>query len=352
MGTMFRTVCISSSLLLFAALFYIFSPTIFGLYFLLAVITLLGLLLLSVHSAKKHTKYTIEVPQVMTKGEAFLCKLRWSNSSKLFSSTVSIMITWEHIFTKQRYTEWLSLTIPARKTVTTTIQPAQLYNGQYNIHTEKIVVTDSLALFSLKKQAAAMQVITVLPNTYVQTYSQINKKNTAQLPNATTFTQLNGDELAHLKLYQPGDSVKQIHWKLSSKLDELYIKQLETTTGQQFVLAVDATKIDDNIELYDRLIEETANQLLSAVLNGRSGQLAFYENGWFFDDVTNELQGKVAIQKLLVQTTLCVSADAWQQLIQHYPHALLLTTNNAHTNPNTRVVQIQGREALTDELDT
>lgn len=349
---MFRTVCISISLLLFAALFYIFSPTIFGLYFFLAIVVLLGLLLISVYSAKKHTSYTLEVPQLMTKGDALPCKLRWSNSSKWFSSTVSVTITWEHLFTKQRYTEWLSLTIPARKTVTTTMQPAQLYNGQYSIYIEKVVVTDALALFSLTKAAASEQVVTVLPNTYGRTYSHSSEKNTAQLPNATTFTQQNGDELAHLKLYQPGDSVKQIHWKLSSKLDELYIKQLETTTGQQFILAVDATQLNDNIELYDRLIEETANQLLSSVLNGRTGQLALYENGWLFDEVANELQGKIALQKLLAETTLSVSADVWQQLTQRYPHALLLTTNSAHTSHNMRIVQLQGKEALTDELDS
>lgn len=349
---MLRTISISSMILLFAALFYIFSPTIFGLYFLLAVILLLGSLLLSVYSAEKHTHYTISAPLATMKNGLTDWAVHGTNSSKWFTSTAKMTVTWEHVFTKQRYTELISLTIPAGKTVTAMINPAHLYSGQYKICMEKAILMDALALFSLEKQFVCEQVTVVLPNARLNQQTQMNEKNTTQLPNATTFAQLNGDELAHLKLYQPGDSVKQIHWKLSSKLDELYIKQLETTTGQQFVLAVDATHIGENIQLYDKLIEETANQLFSSVLNGRVGQLALYENGWYFDDVTSELQAKTALQKLLVQTTLSVSTDAWQQLLQRYLSALLLTTNSARTSErNVVAIHLQGKEELTDELD-
>lgn len=339
-------------MLLFAALFYIFSPTIFGLYFFVAVLVLLGTLRLSAYSAKRHTEYTIEAPQAMTKGERMPCTLSCTNNSKWFSSTAQVTVTWEHLFTKQQYTEQISITIPAGKTITTVMKPTHLYSGQYKICIEKAIITDALALFSLQKRTTCERVIVILPTTRLQKQIQINEKNTTQLPNATTFAQQNGDELAHLKLYHPGDSVKQIHWKLSSKLDELYIKQLETTTGQQFIIAIDATQLGDNIALYDKLMEETANQLFSSVLNGRAGQLALYENGWIFEDVTNELQAKTALQKLLAQTMLSVSTDAWQQLVQRYPNALLLTTSSVHTNHNTRTIQLQGKEALTDELDS
>lgn len=352
---MFRTISITGLTLLFAALFYIFSPTIFGLYFLIAVIMLLCSLLLSVYSAKKHIHYTISAPAATTKNELTEWALQCTNSSKWYTATAKITVTWEHIFTKQRYTELISLTIPARRTVTTTIKLAHLYSGHYKIHVEKAILTDALTLFSIEKRIVCEQDTVLLPNARFNQHTHLNEKNTTQLPNATTFAQLNGDELAHLKLYQPGDSVKQIHWKLSSKLDELYVKQLETTTGQQFILAVDTTQLGDDIKLYDKLIEETASQLFGSIINGRYGQLAFYENGWHFDEITSEIQVKTALQKLLLQTapSLTISMEAWQQLLQRNPNALLLTTNNTrHHGANVIAINLlQGKEEMTDDLD-
>jgi len=352
---MFRTISISCLTLLFALLFYIFSPTIFGLYFLLAIIVLLISLLLSVYSAKKHVQYTLITPPVTTKNEQQEWTIQCTNNSKWFTATAKIHVTWEHTFTKKQYTELLALTIPTRKTVTMAIKPARLYSGQYSLKLEKIILTDALSLFSVEQQTVCEQSVIVLPNTSFNQYAHINEKNMTQLPNATTFSQRNGDEIAHLKLYQPGDSVKQIHWKLSSKLDELYVKQFETTTGQQFVVAVDATQIDGDIQLYDQLIETTANQLFTSIVNNCHGQFAFYENGWQLDDITSEVQVKTALQKLLLQTapSLMISTDAWQQLLQRYPNALLLTTNTARRY-ETNVITIellQGKEGMTDELD-
>ncbi|MER2190755.1 MAG: DUF58 domain-containing protein [Solibacillus sp.] len=352
---MLRTIGISSLILLFSALFYIFSPTIFGLYFLIAVTTFLVSLLLSVYSAKNHTHYTLTVPSVTTKNAQSEWAIQCTNTSKWFTATTKIQVTWQHTFTKKQYTELVSLTIPARKTAAVTIHPARLHSGQYIIQFEKIVLTDALALFSVEQQTICAQSTVVLPNTSSNPYTHIHEKNSTHLPNATTFAQLNGDELAHLKSYQPGDSVKQIHWKLSSKLDELYVKQFETTTGQQFVVTVDATKLGDDIQLYDRLIEETAAVLFSSIISGRYGQFAFYENGWQLDDITNEMQAKTALQKLLVQPaqSLTISTDAWQHLQQRYPNARLLTTNSArrHEANVITIDSLQGKEEMLDELD-
>lgn len=352
---MFRTISISSLILLFAVIFYIFSPTIFGLYFLIAILVFLSSLVLAVYFTKKHVQFTLSTPAVMTKNDTQQWTIHSTNNSKWFTATIKAHVTWEHLFTKQRYTKIISCTIPANKTVTATVQPIELFSGQYDIQLETIEFTDALTLFSAKKQSVCKQLTVVLPNASIQQATHTHEKNSAQLQSATTVTQQNGDELTHLKLYHPGDSVKQIHWKLSSKLDELYVKQLETTTGQQFIIAIDATEMNKDIELYDQLMEAAASQLLSSILNGRFVQLAFYENSWQLDDVTNETQAKAALQKLLIQTaqSLAVSTDAWQQLLQRYPNALLLTTNHTRSKEtNVRAIQrLQGKDELTNELD-
>ncbi|MGE5677634.1 MAG: DUF58 domain-containing protein [Pseudomonadota bacterium] len=42
-----------------------------------------------------------------------------------------------------------------------------------------------------------------------------------------------------VRKYREGDSLKKVHWKLSAKQDELYVKNLDTISGEEIVLFVD-----------------------------------------------------------------------------------------------------------------
>lgn len=79
-------------------------------------------------------------------------------------------------------------------------------------------------------------------------------------------------EIFELRKYQPGDDVRQIHWKLSEKMSELLVKEGSDPSHNSTVLLFDAGRIQE-----EKPIEESL--LLTAVELGMSMSEALMEQG-------------------------------------------------------------------------
>ncbi|MBR3040040.1 MAG: DUF58 domain-containing protein [Lachnospiraceae bacterium] len=63
-------------------------------------------------------------------------------------------------------------------------------------------------------------------------------------------------DIKEIREYQPGDRLQRIHWKLSAKLDDLFVKEMAHTSVLSLVLLP---------ELYRDNIEETVSTLLGSI---------------------------------------------------------------------------------------
>lgn len=77
-----------------------------------------------------------------------------------------------------------------------------------------------------------------------------------------------------VRKYREGDSLKKVHWKLSAKQDDLYVKNLDTISGEEIVLFVDMNKknyfFDNNGAVEENIIDFSAsiiNQMIRRNLN-------------------------------------------------------------------------------------
>ncbi|HYE84075.1 MAG TPA: DUF58 domain-containing protein [Clostridia bacterium] len=69
-----------------------------------------------------------------------------------------------------------------------------------------------------------------------------------------------------VRKYREGDSLKKVHWKLSAKQDDLYVKNLDTISGEEIVLFVDMNK--KNYTFDDTgIIEESIVDFSSSIVN-------------------------------------------------------------------------------------
>jgi uncharacterized protein (DUF58 family) len=69
-----------------------------------------------------------------------------------------------------------------------------------------------------------------------------------------------------VRKYREGDSLKKVHWKLSAKKDELYVKNLDTISGEEFVLFVDMNRKNYSFD-YTGIIEESIVDFSSSIVN-------------------------------------------------------------------------------------
>jgi len=77
-----------------------------------------------------------------------------------------------------------------------------------------------------------------------------------------------------VRKYREGDSLKKVHWKLSAKQDDLFVKNLDTISGEEVVLFVDMNKknytYEDKGIIEERIVDFSASlvhQIVKKSLN-------------------------------------------------------------------------------------
>ena len=101
--------------------------------------------------------------------------------------------------------------------------------GYTEIKAEKIYLTDFFGFipYKVKSFASSEAKCTVLPDTFDMTLVFDNMPIAIDDSESYSPDKKGSDysETFQLREYVPGDSIKQIHWKLSEKLDKLIIRE-------------------------------------------------------------------------------------------------------------------------------
>ena len=110
--------------------------------------------------------------------------------------------------------------------------------GQYDTGLTKIWVRDLFGLFQMKKKLPpSSSVLTVLPRPF-----DIEKPRFAlgdEGNAALSRTQEDYSAPEDVRTYRPGDAMKRIHWKLSSRKRELLVRQFETPAPPDTLILLD-----------------------------------------------------------------------------------------------------------------
>lgn len=115
------------------------------------------------------------------------------------------------------------------------------YRGQYSVGVGDVYVSDMLRLFVLKKTVDRYAEISVLPR---KLYLERQKNAPSDMSSASPLT-LNGDDQSdpeRIREYRFGDSQKHIHWKLSSKMDELLVTEYKPEAAKKVYVLCDFSR--------------------------------------------------------------------------------------------------------------
>ncbi len=114
------------------------------------------------------------------------------------------------------------------------------YRGTYRIGTQCLYVSDFLQLFTVRCDVDIYNNVLVYPRRL--TMERVTKTSATDIPNdnATVVFSTEKAEIGNIREYIPGDTLKSIHWKLSSKLQEnLMVKEFNTNTSRNVYVLVD-----------------------------------------------------------------------------------------------------------------
>ncbi len=133
------------------------------------------------------------------------------------------------------------------KTHTVLIHYEAVNCGKHEVKVKKVVTTDASGMFRIRvwKFQAVPAEIHVVPRAYPM-YAEISRAVRLFVTEGDEYAKDRGGddttEVFDVHEYQPGDRIAQIHWKLSARTEELYMKEYSFPLGAAVVLLLDKGK--------------------------------------------------------------------------------------------------------------
>lgn len=171
-----------------------------------------------------------------------------------------------------------------------------LTRGIYDFGEFKVHLRDFCSLFNFTKVVKKENVIKVYPKVY-----SLGKLNFygEDLFNDEVREKGNIREdysISDIRKYRIGDNLRKIHWKISAKYGELYIKNFDTVTGEKTTVFLNMNKDDYFNEKGEEKEEELIDLCVSLINMGRIRgiksilNICNYERKSFYVDKTNDFE--------------------------------------------------------------
>ncbi|SCX78989.1 DUF58 domain-containing protein [Alkaliphilus peptidifermentans] len=138
--------------------------------------------------------------------------------------------------------------------------------GHYRVGEMNLIIKDIFNLFEFNKKILAPISLKVYPKIVPLNYFKIlaSQQMGELIVKEPTFQDYSA--VSDLRTYQEGDSVKRIHWKASSKQEELMVKNFELRGDTEVVIILN-NHSHDYLEDTDNWIEDTGVEVALSIID-------------------------------------------------------------------------------------
>ncbi|MBD3107394.1 DUF58 domain-containing protein [Bacillus sp. AGMB 02131] len=276
-----RTTIKPISWFLFVLLFYLFIDSYFSLFLLTISFIILFYLVFSTKMYRKNVQFDIVAPKMMNKNERGECYIEAKNHTIWPISKVKCTVEIHHLLTGEVKKQDVFFSLNSKTTERIYLQIENQYCGTVKLCMEKATCYDFLSVFSTTIDLKVNTSICMLPEIFEIDMLLLEEKSTQMSTSMLASNQAgaNSQELISIKEYIPGDNVKQIHWKLSSKLGDLYVKELSNPVDEAIFVFLE-TNITTQVSLgvLDSLLESFVSVSNSLLKRNYPHYLGWYDS--------------------------------------------------------------------------
>lgn len=173
-----------------------------------------------------------------------------------------------------------------------------LYRGKYKIGISKIEVRDFLNLFCLRYLPEETKLIRVYPRILPLEELEIPYIRLSDNEYLSQRKNIGHTEIRDIREYIFGDSLKKIHWKLSSKFHKWMIKETNASSEKEFWVMLNLEEIvgeaEEVLKIEDRTIEVLVSLARVFLSTGIALKLCFFRS----DQVTLEFSNMNGFEQL------------------------------------------------------
>lgn len=167
-----------------------------------------------------------DVEELGTDGEITVCIENKSLFPVLYGTCE---IRWKHELSDDEHKVKLPFSVDGRQKNIVKIPVQFAHCGKLSLCVTKVHIFDYLGVFKRTKKLNVTQNIVVIPKLdgiEEESFAGADEKNVAK---TYDYCGENRQELKEIREYRPGDSLKQIHWKVTAKQKKLMTKVMENT---------------------------------------------------------------------------------------------------------------------------
>ena len=194
---------------------------------LAAVLLLAPLLSLPIHLClRKRLRIRVEAAPVVRKGDEETVFICLENPTPFPAVRVRCRVTTRNQLNAEGCTKKiLTWALPKGKR-RTYLRIGSEYCGRIRISAEQVTLYDCFGLIGIRCDCSAEAYMTVQPDTFAPRVNLIPNPDSRE--DSDTYSQerpgADMTETFQIREYVPGDSIRQIHWKLSGKFDRLIVR--------------------------------------------------------------------------------------------------------------------------------
>lgn len=262
--------------------FYILYVWNFSLILLIIFVTLPAVMFVTTLIAKYMIKADFAVQNKTTpKNSSFPVQLCVSNKSIFPIGKAEAHIEYYNIFNNQINEFELLFPVQARNTQRITFQLSSKYCGILKIRSAYIDIYDPLRIFRFRTGKNIQTEIAVMPEIHdvngAISYTDRESEESSVFSENTA-----GDdpsEIFDLRDYIIGDKLNRIHWKLSSKKDELIVKEYSMPVDVPCMLFLNLKCYEDSeytLPVFDTLVETLISVSQFMIENERIHTIVYY----------------------------------------------------------------------------
>lgn len=310
-------------LVIISAIFYIMYIWDFSLILLVIMSAVPVILLICTYITKRMMSVDFAVKnENASKRQEFPVQIQIQNRSIFPVGKAEAHIEYYNIFNNQINTFELYIPIQARNTQSVTFNLKSKYCGIINIKCAYIYIFDPLRLFKFKVGKNITAEIPIMPDGHeiTGTLSYSDRVNEESTRFSDSKPGDDPSEVFDLRDYIPGDKLNRIHWKLSSKMDTLIVKEYSLPVDIPTMLFLDLKCYEDSdytLPIFDTLVESLISVSQFMVACERMHTVVFFNSKQhqFVERIVDSHESLSAIiRELIISITdnlYCESPDVY-----------------------------------------
>ena len=264
-------------LILLSFLNYLIMPYYYAGSIVLFLVLLLVLSFIPARVTGKQLDFKIKGSGSGTRNEPFRFMVSIENKSFIPVFSLDFSLVTENMVTGERKEENVSCTLGPKGKKELEIKGSILYAGSVHAYMEEISVSDMLGIHKRKTESSAEGNYDVYPcETGVEIAEDIFSAYNMESYRYSQKKKGNDPGEVHgIREYVKGDSPKTIHWKLSSKLDSVVVRELGYPVENDVMVILDCNHLD-SYEQADRKLN-----LFFSISHGLLERGMSFAAGWY-----------------------------------------------------------------------